>query len=162
MRLQQIDISGFGSYQQASIDLREISSAVIMGPNGAGKSTAFVDCVLWALFGRCRTATDAMLRIGASEMAVNLTFQLNGQTYRILRKRSLKTKAGKSDLELQVESGRDAANDPVWSPISGSRLADTQQKILDLLNADYDLLTSTGFLLQGNADRFSRATPASW
>ena len=31
MRLQQIDISGFGSYQQASIDLREISSAVIMG-----------------------------------------------------------------------------------------------------------------------------------
>lgn len=154
MRIQQIDLSGFGSYQQASIDLREISSAVIMGPNGAGKSTAFVDAVLWALFGRCRTATDAMLRIGSTEMGVNLTFELNGQIYRILRKRSLKTKAGKSDLEFQVKQGGD------WTPISGARLADTQQKILDTLNADYDLLTSTGFLLQGNADRFSRATPA--
>ncbi len=160
MRLEHIHLDNFGSYHRQGIDLREVSAAVICGPNGAGKSTGFVDAPLWALFGKCRTDTDAMLRLGEELMTVSLTFLLNGQRYKVVRTRSLKTKAGKSELQLYVGSATGSRDDVEWTPASGSRLADTQHKILELLNADYDLLTATGFLLQGQADRFSRATPA--
>lgn len=152
MRIENITVSNFGSYAEASVDLREVSAAVICGQNGAGKSTLFVDAPLWALFGTCRTDTDAMMKLGAMVMSVSVQFALNGQTYRITRTRSKQTKAGKSELSLQVLNGEE------WVSNSGSKLTDTQQKIHDLLNADYALFVSTGFLLQGQADRFSRAT----
>lgn len=152
MRVEMITASGFGSYAHATVDLREISSAVICGQNGAGKSTLFVDAVLWTLFCQCRTDTDAMMKLGETVMSVSLQFALNGQTYRVTRTRSKATKAGKSELSLAIQSGDE------WISNSGAKLTETQQKILDLLNADYGLFTSTGFLLQGQADRFSRAT----
>jgi exonuclease SbcC len=158
MKLQTINLKNFGSYAEASIDLSDVAAAVITGPNGAGKSTAFVDAVLWCLFGKCRTETDKMVRLGADDMVVTLSFTLNQQDYRVIRRRSTKTKAGKSDLELQVS--QPTLTDPIWTSASGSRLSETQEKICHLLNMDYDLLTSTGFLLQGQADRFSRATPS--
>ncbi len=154
MRLETIHITNFGSYVDAEINLKAIAAAVICGPNGAGKSTAFVDAPLWTLFGKCRTDTDQMIRLGADVMSAAVTFALNGQRYRVVRTRSLKTKAGKSELQLHIEA------DGSWTPVSGSRLADTQQKILSLLNSDYDLLVATGVLVQGQADRFSRATPS--
>lgn len=152
MRIEQITVSNFGSYAEASADLREVSAAVICGQNGAGKSTLFVDAPLWALFGTCRTDTDAMMKLGELVMSVSVQFSLNGQTYRVTRTRSKQTKAGKSELSLLVLNGEE------WVSNSGAKLTDTQQKIHDLLNADYALFVSTGFLLQGQADRFSRAT----
>ena len=152
MRIEQITVSNFGSYADATLDLREVSAAVVVGINGAGKSTLVVDSVLWALFGTCRTDADAMMKLGELVMSVSVQFSLNGQTYRVTRTRSKQTKAGKSELSLSVQNGGE------WVSNSGSKLTDTQQKILDLLNADYSLFTSTGYLLQGQADRFSRAT----
>lgn len=154
MKLETISVANFGSYVQADLDLRGVSAATVVGPNGAGKSTLCVDSVLWALFGKCRTETDKMIRIGAETMSVAVIFRLHGQRYQVRRTRSLKTKAGKSELVVMVEA------DGRWQPVSGARLVDTQAKIEQLLSADYALLASTGFLLQGQADRFSRATPA--
>ncbi len=154
MRLETLHLRNFGSFEDATIDLSSVHAGVISGQNGAGKSTAFVDGPLWALFGKCRTGTDQMLRLGADEMAVTITFQLNGQTYRVIRKRSVKSKAGKSDLALQLSVGEG------WEDVSGARLPETQDKITALLNADFELLTATAFLLQGQADKFSRATPS--
>jgi len=154
MRLQTLAIHNFGSFADAEIDLSAISAAVITGPNGAGKSTCFVDAPLWALFGRCRTDADQIMRLGADDMVVQVVFTLNHQRYRVVRKRSKKTKAGKSELALQV------ANGDGWEDASGSRLGETQDKIGALLCSDYELMVSTGVLVQGQADRFSRATPA--
>lgn len=152
MRIEKLIASNFGSYAHVDVSLEEVSAAIICGPNGAGKSTLFVDAPLWALFGTCRTDTDAMMKLGAMVMSVSVQFALNGQTYRITRTRSKQTKAGKSELSLLVLNGDE------WVSNSGAKLTDTQQKIHDLLNADYALFVSTGFLLQGQADRFSRAT----
>lgn len=152
MRIETIALSNFGSYADAMLDLQDVSAAVIVGVNGAGKSTLVVDSVLWALFGQCRTDTDAMMKLGATVMTVSVQFGLNGQTYRVTRTRSKQTKAGKSELSLLVLNGDE------WVSNSGANLTATQQRILDLLNADYSLFTSTGYLLQGQADRFSRAT----
>ncbi|HEV8539913.1 MAG TPA: SMC family ATPase, partial [Nitrospiraceae bacterium] len=154
MKLERIEMKNFGSFREAEIDLTEISASVITGSNGAGKSTAFVDAPLAALFGKCRVSLDDIMALGADDMVLTVVFTLNGQRYRVIRKRSKKTKAGKSELALQV------ANGDGWEDASGSRIQDTQEKICRLLNMDYELLTATGFLLQGQADRFSRATPS--
>ena len=153
MRLLEIVLHNFGPFHDVIINLRGISSAVVTGDNGTGKSTGLVEGPLWCLFGECRAETDDILSLGATDMSVMVTFSTNGQIYRAIRKRSLATKAGKSDLELQVQHNEE------WVSISGARMADTQKKIIELITADYDLITSTGFLLQGNADRFSKATP---
>ncbi len=152
MRLETIGLKNFGSYRDAEIDLTNVAVAVVTGSNGSGKSTGVVDAPLAALFGKCRVSMDDMVSIGADDMTLTLTFALNGQRYRVIRKRSKKTKAGKSELALQIANGHE------WEDISGARLPDTQEKICALLNADYELLTSTALLLQGSADRFSRAT----
>lgn len=153
MRIKSIGLKNFGSYQDAEIDLANVSAAVVTGQNGSGKSTGFVDAPLAALFGKCRVSLDDIMQLGADDMVLTICFDLNGQSYRVIRKRSKKTRAGRSELALQV------ANGPGWEDASGARIQDTQAKICQLLNADYDLLTATGFLLQGQADRFSRATP---
>lgn len=153
MKLETLELKNFGSYRDAVIDLRDVAAAVVTGTNGAGKSTGFVDAPLAALFGKCRVSLDDMMALGTDDMVLTLTLALNGQRYRVIRKRSKKTKAGKSELALQI------ANGDGWEDASGARIQDTQEKICALLNADYDLLTATGFLLQGQADRFSRATP---
>ena len=154
MKLDGVTVKNFGPYLEADADLSTISAAVILGANGAGKSTFFVDAVLWGLFGYCRTSPDAIMRIGATDMMVHVRWRLTGQRYAVIRKRS--KRSGKTDLELMVQQ-----EDGSWQSISGSRLADTQQKIHDLLNADYDLLTVTGFILQGQADAFTSTTPAN-
>jgi exonuclease SbcC len=154
MRIESISLKNFGSFRDANIDLSGINASVICGQNGAGKSTGFVDAPLAALFGKCRTSLDDIMTLGSEDMVLTVTFQLNGQRYRVIRKRSKKTKAGKSELALQI------ANGDSWEDASGARIQDTQDKICRLLNADYELLTATGFLLQGQADKFSRATPS--
>ena len=153
MRLTYIGLRNFGSFADAQVALAHVRAAVVTGANGAGKSTAFIDAVTWGLFGECRVPMDEMLRLGATQMGVTIGFTLSGSEYRVVRMRSLETKAGRSTLTLLTRCGDQ------WVDSSGARLAETQDKIRVLLSMDYDLLTSTGFLVQGQADRFTRATP---
>lgn len=153
MRIESISVHNFGSFTDAEVDLSAVNAAVVTGQNGAGKSTLFIDAVRWCLFGKCRSDTDGMIRLGATAMTVTVTFCLNPHRYRVMRKRSVITKAGKSELSFMVKSENG------WNPISGARLQETQEKIVQLLNCDDDLLTATSFFLQGQADRFSKASP---
>ncbi len=152
MKLERIEVKNFGSFPDTVLDLTGVAAATVCGGNGAGKSTICVDAPLATLFGKCRVPLDDIMKLGTDDMALTMVFTLNGQRYRVIRKRSKKTKAGKSELSLQIAHGDG------WEDASGSRIQDTQDKICKLLNMDYELLTSTGFLLQGQADRFSRAT----
>jgi exonuclease SbcC len=90
----------------------------LSGENGAGKS-ALLDAITWALWGRARTADDDLIAQGASEMFVELTFQLGEQQYRVSRRRQRGRTgtrggqvSGKGALDLHI---RDGAN---WRPIA--------------------------------------------
>ena len=155
MRLEELHLKNFGPYHDVTFRLSNIGAAVVLGTNGAGKSIAFIDAVRAALFGRSRSPMDDMIRTGETDMMVAVTFRLGETSYRVIRKRSIKTKAGKTELELQMQ----APESIDWVSISGARVAYTQQKIQELLNCDDELLTSTAFFVQGQADRFTRATP---
>ncbi len=154
MKIESIQLKNFGPYHEALIPLEHVTSGTVCGQNGAGKSSGMVDAPLWSLFGKCRIQADKMITLGETDMAVTLIMALNGQRYRITRSRSVRTKAGRSDLQLQVSDA-----DGQWLAIGGQNIAETQEIIEDLLQATYDTCTSTNFLIQGQFDQVSKATP---
>ncbi|HEU5423691.1 MAG TPA: SMC family ATPase, partial [Nitrolancea sp.] len=136
------------------IDLRGVRVACLSGENGAGKS-ALLDCITWALWGKARVNNDRQLMaLNASEMEVVFSFLLNGQEFRVLRRRG-RGGNGPLTLDLQVR------DDGRWRSISGATSRETQQAIDHLLCMDYDTFINSSFILQGRADEFTTKTPAS-
>src|SRR4030066_4211 len=133
-----------------------IHVACLCGDNGNGKSALF-DALTWALWGKSRAKNDDdLIHLGQSEMEIELEFISSEQRYRVLRKHTKKpskTRAGQTILELQI------ANNGTFRPISGNSLLQTQQKIIEILNLDYDTFKNSAFLRQGHADEFSIKRP---
>ena len=133
-----------------------IHVACLCGDNGNGKSAIF-DAITWALWGKSRARNDDdLIHLGQSEMEIELEFISSEQRYRVLRKHTKKpskTRAGQTILELQI------ANNGAFRPISGNSLLQTQQKIIEILNLDYDTFKNSAFLRQGHADEFSIKRP---
>ncbi|MGB9724270.1 MAG: AAA family ATPase [Chloroflexia bacterium] len=130
--------------------------ACLSGPNGAGKS-ALLDAITWALWGQARARSDdALIAQGAQEMEVEFEFLLEGNHYRVYRRRESggPRGAGKTRLELQVYS-------PLgWKTMSGESVRQTEQRIVELLRMDYTTFINSSFLLQGRADEFTLKPPA--
>ncbi len=138
------------------LDLGDIHVACISGPNGAGKSS-LLDAITWALWGRARARSDdALIATGAQEMEVEFEFLLEGNHYRVFRRRDRAAGkgAGKTQLDLQVygEQG--------WRSLAGETVRQTEAQIVALLRMDYDTFINSAFLLQGRADEFAVKPPA--
>ena len=136
------------------IDLRGVRVACLSGDNGAGKS-ALLDCITWALWGKARVNNDRQLMaLNATEMEVTFGFFLNGQEFRVSRRRG-RGGSGPLSLELQIE------DDGRWRSLSGATSRETQHAIDRLLCMDYDTFINSSFILQGRADEFTTKTPSS-
>jgi exonuclease SbcC len=133
-----------------------IHIACLCGDNGNGKSAIF-DAITWALWGKSRARSDDdLIHLGQSEMEIELDFISGEQRYRVLRKHAMKpskARSGQTFLELQI------AGNGAFRPISGNSLLETQQKIIDVLNLDYETFKNSAFLRQGHADEFSIKRP---
>lgn len=75
------------SYADQNLDWRTVHIACLTGKNGAGKS-AILDAVTWAFWEYARGTSDELIRLGQTEMWVDVRFSLNGQVYRVRRSRS--------------------------------------------------------------------------
>jgi len=137
-----------------TLDFTGIHLACLSGDNGNGKS-AVIDAITWALWGKARaTSDDDLIHAAQTEMEVEFDFSVGGQLYRIVRKRTRprkKTRAGQPSLEFQVSSGNNG-----FHPITGNTIAQTQQKIIEVLHMDYDTFINSAYLRQGHADEFTR------
>lgn len=133
-----------------------IHTACISGDNGNGKS-ALIDAMTWALWGRTRAKSDDdLIYSNQAEMEVEFDFAVGEQPYRIIRKHSRPKKrgrSGQSSLDLLISS------DDSFKVISGDRITQTQQKIIDILHMDYDTFTNSALLRQGHADEFTIKRP---
>lgn len=151
----RLELTNFLSYREtASLDFNGLHLACISGLNGAGKSS-ILDGITWALFGQSRAKSDddvinRVAAINAQPATVQYTFQHDGGTYRVIRRKT----AGKSlvlEFQLQTEVG--------WKTLSEGKSRETQEAIEKLLRLNYDTFTNASFLLQGKADEFTTKTP---
>jgi exonuclease SbcC len=90
-------------------------------------------------------------------MAVELEFSVGEGLYRVLRRHRRprsNSGAGQSSLELQAWDGDQ------FRAQSGTRSRETQEQITGLLRLEYDTFVNTAFLVQGQADLFTKMRPA--
>lgn len=153
---RKLALRNFMCYREnvPTLNFDGLGIACLSGENGAGKS-ALLDALTWALWGEARLKSDDdLIAMGASEMEVDLTFALDHQDYRVIRKRSKGKKNGQSWLDFQVN------NQGVWKTLTGATLRETQQIITGTLHMGYDTFANSAFLRQGRADEFTRKEPS--
>jgi len=134
-----------------------VHTACICGDNGNGKS-ALIDAITWALWGKARTKSDDdLITLGENETEVEFNFFVGEQLYRIIRKHSRPKSSrasGQSSLDLLI------ADNGGFSLITADTKSQTQQKVISLLNMDYDTFINSALLKQGRADEFTKQPPA--
>jgi len=138
-----------------ALDFGGIHLACLAGDNGHGKS-ALLDAMTWALWGKTRLGArrdDELIHLGQTEMEVEFTFALDGNRYRVIRKRDSRG-GGRSALELQVGDGQ------LFRPLTAPTIRGTEARINELLRMDYETFINSAFLLQGRADEFTIKPPA--
>jgi exonuclease SbcC len=154
LRLRLHNFMSYGENVPA-LDFSQITTACMTGDNGHGKST-LLDAITWAVWGQTRAKNiDDVVRLGQVDAEVEFEFELENQRYRVIRKRSLRTKAGQSSLELQ---GFDPTANR-YQAISGNNIRETEAKIVQLLHMNYDTFINSVFILQGRADEFTTRRP---
>lgn len=144
-------LRNFLSYVQPEpIDFTRFHVACVSGENGVGKSALLLDAITWALFGAARGCEggqnqDRLIRDGADEAHVELTFELNETTYQIVRRRN---RTGKGEARFMVLTPDGPTN------LGGESIRETDQRIAATLRMDYRTFVASAFFLQGRADDF--------
>lgn len=151
-----LKLRNFLSYRdEAELDFNSLSIACLSGDNGSGKS-AILDAITWAVWGKTRASNDRdVVSVGELEMDVTFVFQLAQREYRIFRRRSFTGRASQTiELDVREIGGSD------WLSIAGDTVRETEQKIVALLNMEYDTFVNSAFILQGRADSFTQKPPS--
>ena len=156
----RLELKNFMSYGEdvTPIDFSGMHTLCLSGENGHGKS-ALLDAITWSLWGMSRAGKNKhaeLVRLGADEMSVHFTFEMDGQRYRVVRKHS--RKASGSLWELQQETP-DQGLGMGWRSLTGNKSADTGEIIQKLLHMSYDTFSNSAYLRQGQADQFVQQTP---
>jgi exonuclease SbcC len=151
----ELRLHNFLAYQDPDpLRLEGIHIACLAGPNGAGKSS-ILDAITWCIWGKARSnSADELIHQGRDEMQVSLVFDQAEVRYRVMRQRT-GGKRGASLLDFQVWNG----TGETWQPISEGAIRETQAKIDQTLNLDYETFVNSAFLVQGRADEFTTKTP---
>ena len=151
----ELKLRNFLSYgdEETTLDFRPLHVTCLSGENGHGKS-ALLDAITWSLWGETRLGKqghEQLIRIGADEMAVQFTFGVGGDLYRVRRQRG--KRSGGQIWELQQDDGNGG-----WRPLTGTTASDTGRIIQQLLRMSYDTFLNSAYLKQGRADEFVRQT----
>jgi exonuclease SbcC len=158
MRLNRLELRHFISHESTDLAFNGARLATFVGANGSGKSALAIDALRYSLFDDARGRTDDLVQLGQTDMSVRAEITFAGAEYAITRGRSTKAR-GSSYLELAILSSVEAPLDPpVWIPLTGDTIKDTQAKIAELLRMDADTFDTAVLLGQGQANRFAEAT----
>ena len=146
---RHLRISGFLSYlDPVELDFNSFDLACISGHNGAGKSS-LLDALTWALFGEARGKGADVINLNPEVKAaeVALTFDYEGNVYRVQR---TLPRNKSTVLEFQI------LDNDQWKPFTEKTTRDTQARIEQTLQLDYETFINASFFLQGKADQFTQ------
>jgi DNA repair protein SbcC/Rad50 len=148
----QLSLKNFLSYSTASLDFTGLHTACICGANGAGKSS-LLEGITWAIWGECRAASENdAISTGAMDVRVDFTFQMHGETCRVIRTRQ---RDGSGGLEFQIQTTAGQ-----FRTLTQRGIRSTQALIDEYLKIDYDTFINSAYLRQGKADEFMLKKPA--
>ena len=157
-----LTISGFLSYRESvELDFTTFDLACISGGNGAGKSS-LLDSITWALFGQARKRDDSLINNQSDAAEVSLTFEYEGNLYRVQR---TKPRDKTTILEFHILQDEDPAPSNIssssgnWKPLTERSLRETEARIRETLRLDYETFVNASFFLQGKADQFTQQRP---
>lgn len=156
----EISIRNYRSYAEETFDFRDIFFAMVNGKNGAGKSSLFMDAITDCLYEKTReNDLTGWIRNGEKSGSISFTFQLGNDLYRVVRTRQ---RSGKGTLSLAKREfafsdygeGTQGESGYIWDDHSCERMADTQQKIIDLIGMDCDTFQSCVLIMQDQYGKF--------
>ncbi len=148
MRPLRLDLAGFGSFvESASLDFSDVELFAITGSTGSGKTT-LLDAITFALYGETprmgRRGLKALLSPGVDKAAVQLTFALAEEVWRVTR-----VIGAKSEARLEKQDGSS------WRLSAASEKIKTLNEAVEkLLGLDYNAFTRAILLPQGRFDTF--------
>ncbi len=146
-----LKLSNFTSYGESppELDFTKFKLAAISGLNGAGKSS-LLDAITWCVWGTSRAgdSADSLVHSGADSMQVEFSFELDGHSYTIKRRR-LKKSGGSTALEFWSKSHN----------LTEGTIKTTQEKIINTLHLSFETFTNSSYLRQGHADEFTTKGP---
>ncbi|MCS5647934.1 MAG: SMC family ATPase [Dehalococcoidia bacterium] len=138
-----------------SLNLEPVHIACISGDNGYGK-TALLDAITWAIWGKARAKTqDELVNVARNTMFVELDFFAGESRYRVTRTytKGRGASSGKSELNLSIIIGNTVTS------LMANTIRETEEKIVNLLNMDYEIFINTSYLKQGDSNRFTSSRP---
>ena len=138
-----------------SLNLEPVHIACISGDNGYGK-TALLDAITWAIWGKARAKTqDELVNVARNTMFVELDFFAGESRYRVTRTytKGSGASSGKSELNLSIIIGNTVTS------LMANTIRETEEKIVNLLNMDYETFINTSYLKQGDSNRFTSSRP---
>lgn len=153
----RLELEGFGCFRDPlALSFEELGLFAIAGPTGAGKST-LLDAITYALYGQTARlgarGLDALISPGADRLAVELTFEGAGGTYRVVRTADRGATGNVTRNTRILRLGPDAE----WVQLPESeRLRDADAKLQEIVGLDYDGFTRAVLLPQGAFDEFLR------
>jgi exonuclease SbcC len=159
MNYQTITISGFGPFGPTPQTLTlQKGITVVLGENEAGKSNLVSEAPLWVLHGTCLSRKgDKIINKTCAAATGEVTFEVQGRTYRAWREIKRKNKGGTEGavklFQLTPESGK-------WRDISANTASATTEKIEEILGVDFDGDISTSVMAQGRSGEFTSKGPA--
>ena len=143
IRFKNIDIESFRSIDKATIILENQSTVIVKGineyedkatSNGSGKSSIF-EAIIYALFEETSSGEkDVANRIKNDGFSIKLDFDINGDSYQILRQ----SKSNKSSVVLYKNN----------QDISARNKTDTNKLIAQILGISKSIFLDSVFLSQ--------------
>lgn len=150
MRPVKLSFKGLRSYrEQTDIDFADLDLFAVIGDTGAGKST-IIEALSLALYAtktwKGGGTLDSLITDGEPSLNVELTFEAEGRTWTVTRRRA--HTAGSIDRLVSDDGEK----------VDGKR--DVNARIEALVGLDHDQFTRAVVLPQGRFDELLQTTPA--